>query len=64
MYRYSKYKVEESWSRNRRIEIYFLIHDEVGAGIYFFIFGGVGVYNFQTPGVGAGAYFILATPQP
>ena len=74
MYRYSKYKVEESWSRNRRIEIYFLIHDEVGAGIYFFIFGGVGVYLVLFGGVGAGVYnflipgaevyFILATPQP
>ena len=53
MYSYSKYKVEESWSRS-----------------HFFIFDGVEVgarvYNFQTPGVraGAGVYFILATPQP
>ena len=28
-----------------------------GVGVYFHIFSGAGVDNFQTPGVGAGVYF-------
>jgi len=31
----------------------------VRAGVYFFILGGVGVDNFQTPGVGDDDYFLI-----
>ena len=68
MYSYSKYKVEESWSRSRGVGVYFLIHGGVGVAFYFPIFGGVGagVYSniFGKVGVeaGAGVYFMLATP--